>query len=285
MSDMSRGAPRAKQSLITLGIFSSLALVTGIGIGSMLRLDSANAAPPASGKVAASLKERLPRTQVSQVDCGKHGALCEVTAGDKLFYVDSSARYLVIGRVYDMETRQDLTAARLLELNPDMLVASAARAGEGSREPPLREVRRPVVTSVPLAELPKAGAVEWGPAGGERLVVFSDLRCPYCRRLSEELRRLGVRVEERLISVLGTRELSDAVYCAKDPAKALHAAYAGKVPTGSPQCDTRGLDANEAFARRHGFMGTPVVVRADGAVIEGYRPAPVLAAWLKGKKA
>jgi hypothetical protein len=33
------------------------------------------------------------------------------------------AKYLVIGRVYDMEARQDLTAARLLALNPDLLAA------------------------------------------------------------------------------------------------------------------------------------------------------------------
>ena len=30
--------------------------------------------------------------------------LCEVTAGSNLFYVDRTGRYLVIGRVYDMES-------------------------------------------------------------------------------------------------------------------------------------------------------------------------------------
>ena len=51
---------------------------------------------------------------------------------------------------------------------------------------------------------------------------------------------------------------------------------------GSGTCDTSGLDENEAFARAHGFTGTPVIVRADGAVLEGYRPKPALIAWLKG---
>ena len=88
-------------------------------------------------------------------------------------------------------------------------------------------------------------------------------------------------MEERPISVLGSRSLSEAVYCSKSPVSALHAAYAGETPQ-SPKCDTSGLDANEAFARTHGFNGTPVVVRADGAVLEGFRPAPVLAAWLRG---
>ena len=39
--------------------------------------------------------------------------------------------------------------------------------------------------------------------------------------------------------------------------------------------------ANEAFAKTHGFGGTPVIVRpSDGAVIEGYRPAAALRAFL-----
>ena len=47
--------------------------------------------------------------------------------GDTLFYIDETARYLFVGRLYDMEERRDVTAARLLELNPDLLAAGAAR--------------------------------------------------------------------------------------------------------------------------------------------------------------
>ena len=46
--------------------------------------------------------------------------------------------------------------------------------------------------------------------------------------------------------------------------------------------DWRALDAAHAFAKKHGFTGTPVLVRADGAVLEGYRPRAALIAWLKG---
>lgn len=73
------------------------------------------------GAVLAALKTRLPKTEVTKIDCTRMGSLCEVTAGSNLFYVDRSARYLVVGHVYDMQTRQDLTAARLLELDPDRM--------------------------------------------------------------------------------------------------------------------------------------------------------------------
>src|SRR3546814_1230564 len=68
-------------------------------------------ASSAEDRVRALLKTRLPKPSVTAIDCGKVGGLCEITAGEHLFYVDSGARYLLIGRVYDLQTRQDITAA------------------------------------------------------------------------------------------------------------------------------------------------------------------------------
>ena len=87
----------------------------------------------------------------------------------------------------------------------------------------------------------------------------------------------------RPISVLGTRPISEAVICAPDKRRALNQAYEGGSITTGTSCDTSGLDANEAFARKHGFGGTPVIVREDGAVVHGYRPREFLETWLKEK--
>jgi thiol:disulfide interchange protein DsbC len=99
-----------------------------VGIGAAGAAADLGIMSPSNHKVAPLLKARLPRTDVSKVDCGVVDGLCEVTAGSNLFYVDRSGRYLMIGRVYDMETRQDLTATRLLEINPDTLIGGAAKA-------------------------------------------------------------------------------------------------------------------------------------------------------------
>jgi len=249
------------------------------------------------GKVRALLKERLPKTTIGSVDCSTIGGLCEIVAGDNLFYVDAGARYLVIGRVYDMETRQDITAARLLEMNPDMLVGAAARAnsvGGANEQPGSRSAavpgsaeRQPVAgegRSLSLAALPKDGAIIWGNPAGETVTVFTDFRCGYCRALAQVLRDMKVRVVERPISVLGSRDIADRVYCAKDREAALHAVYAGETLKPAPICNTSGLDANEAFAARNDLRGTPVIVRRDGAMLEGYRPREFLEQWLKGAK-
>jgi thiol:disulfide interchange protein DsbC len=78
--------------------------------------------------VRAALKARLPKTPIDALTCEGFGGLCEVVSGNTLFYVDAAARYLLVGRLYDMETRRDVTAARLLELNPDLIAAGAARS-------------------------------------------------------------------------------------------------------------------------------------------------------------
>lgn len=246
---------------------------------------------PADASVTALLKARLPKTQISKVDCDVVDGLCEVTAGSNLFYVDRSGRYLVIGRVYDMETRQDLTATRLLEINPDTLIGGAAKANnarDDGGDAPIAKAAgagsaSPATPSrISLDGLPKEGAIVWGNQSGKTVTVFSDFRCGYCRALSNTLRSMNVRVVERPISVLGSRDVANQVYCSKDREKALHQAYAEQPLRNVAACDTSGLDANERFARTHGLNGTPVIVRADGAMIEGYRPKEALAAFIAG---
>ena len=268
--------------VVGLGLAATAVLTFAVVAGGMVSGRVSARTSIDADEVKAALARRLPKTQVSAVDCNKLAGVCEIAAGTTLFYTDKQARYLIIGRVYDMETRTDLTAARLLELNPDALIGAAAGSAPGS--PPGgggAPAPRPTAKRVSLSDLPAKGAITWGPASGPKVTVFSDFRCSYCNQLSGVLRQVGARVEERPISVLGSRPLSEAVYCSKSQVSALHAAYAGETPQ-SPKCDTSGLDDNEAFARTHGFNGTPVVVRADGAVLEGFRPAPVLAAWLRG---
>lgn len=249
-------------------------------------------------RVSALLKERLPNTQVSSVDCSKVSGLCEVVAGKTLFYTDESARYLFVGRLYDMETRQDLTAAKLLEVNPDMLVGGALAAAAGDGQPLEAEEKTELSPAanargglraaaipagrpkVDVSKLPSNGAVVWGKAGGKTLTIFTDFRCGYCRMLVAQLEKMNVRVVERPISALGSRDLSEQVICSKNKVAAAKDAYAGLSIEDGGKCDTSGLDANEAFARQNGFMGTPMIVRSDGEVLEGYRPREFLESWI-----
>ncbi|MBJ7499645.1 MAG: DsbC family protein [Sphingopyxis sp.] len=262
--------------LLTLG--GGLATLSAAGIALASGLSGADA------ELMARLKIRLPKTEIGKIDCAKLAGLCEVTAGSNLFYVDRGGRYLVIGRVYDMETRQDLTAARLLEINPDMLLGGSASAGfantaEGGPPAPSAAPSRPRLLS--LADLGEKGAIIWGnPTARDTVTIFTDFRCSYCRALHAALSTMDVRVVERPISILGSRDLSERVYCARDAKTALHAVYGGRDLPAAGKCDTSGLDANERFATQNGLGGTPVIVRSDGAILEGFRPKEFLLRWL-----
>ncbi|HEY4546076.1 MAG TPA: DsbC family protein [Pedomonas sp.] len=232
-------------------------------------------------QITKQLGARLPKTDVTSVDCRAIDGLCEVVAGSNLFYTDSQARHLIIGRVYDLETRTDLTAARLLEVSPDTLARGGPRAGETAR-------RAPAPARLDLESLPDKGLIGWGPEDGPRVAVFSDLACPYCRMLHQTLANLGARVAEYPIAILGSRALAEKVMCAEDPAKALAAVYGGDPEIKFPpraSCDTRLIDANEAFFQAQGWQGTPVLIRSDGQVAEGALGAEALKVWLAGGRA
>ncbi len=271
---------KARAAHVSLALASAAAVLTaGVSVVTAMPAQAAIARD-----VAQALKLRLPKTPIDALDCETFAPWCEVVSGDTLFYIDEAARYLFVGRLYDMEERRDVTATRLLELNADLLAAGAARAAghdEAAGQP--TTASKAATAKVDLSTLPAEGAIRWGNPKGPRLVVFSDFQCGYCKRLTGELIKAGVGVEERPISIFGaaSRRLSESVICAKDPVAALHAAYEGKPVVPGKSCTrATALDANEDFAKANGFAGTPVIVRAsDGAVLHGYRDAPTLRAF------
>ena len=276
-----RPSLKARAAHIALAMTGAATVLT-LGVAAVTAVPAS--ATGLTSDVAAALKLRLPKTPVDALTCDTLGPWCEVVSGDTLFYIDETARYLFVGRLYDMEERRDVTAARLLELNPDLLAAGGVRARTEQNKTTSAESAK----TVDLASLPAEGAIRWGNSTGPKLVVFSDFQCGYCQRLAGELAKAKVQVEERPISIFGgaSRQLSETVLCAKDPEQALHAAYAGKLEAGGKSCArTSALDANEAFARANGFAGTPVIVRSrDGAVLHGFRDADTLRAFAAGGK-
>ena len=267
---------KARAAHISLAAASAAALLTsGVAVLTAMPAQAAIARD-----VVQALKLRLPKTPIDALDCTSLAPWCEVVSGETLFYTDEAARYLFVGRLYDLEERRDVTATRLIELNPDLLAAGAARASGRSEASHSEAAPAPAKAKVDLSQLPKDGAIRWGNPKGPRLVVFSDFQCGYCKKLTGSLEQAGVLVEERPISIFGaaSRRLSESVLCASDPVAALHAAYTGKhVPRPASCKAIRALDANEAFAKANGFAGTPVIVRAsDGAVMHGYRDAATL---------
>lgn len=212
-----------------------------------------------------AVAQRFAETQVDDVSCDGFGPLCQVVAGKTVFYVDPEARHAFIGRVYDLESKRDLTEDTLAMLRPEPVSSSAINMQVG-----LTWDQLPIESSI----LRNAG-------GKYQVAVFSDINCGYCRRLSDALHDApDIEVREFLVGMNQSAGASNAIACADDPEEALQAYYATRqIPAHSCAKDVV-TPAMEA-ARAIGMSGTPTFMRPDGATMAGFQSVSQLRAWLE----
>lgn len=206
-------------------------------------------------ETAAKIRAAFPSTKIDEVRLSEFPGLYELSMGRNVAYVMEGLPYLLVGHVFDTRTGTDLTAERVEKAKP----------------------------KVDFNDLPLQDAIKRG-SGSKKLVVFSDPDCPYCKKLEVELAKLNdVEVYLFMNPIAGLHpkavEKSKAVWCAEDREKAWDAAIADK-GFKTRECDSSAVDRNIALARKLGIQGTPAMIREDGEVVAGMRPAKQLAQWL-----
>ena len=122
-----------------------------------------------------------------------------------------------------------------------------------------------------------------------KVVVFTDPDCPYCRKLHDEMKKVLKQRNDIAFHVLlfplpfhkEAYKKVQTILCKKSN-KLMDDAFAGKsLP--DPKCSNKTVEKNIALAKTLGFNGTPVLVRNDGAVRVGMLTADKLSAWIDGK--
>ena len=73
-----------------------------------------------------AIRAAFPNTAIDSVDCTLAAPLCEIVAGQSVFYTTPDARIMVIGRVFDLQMGRSLTDDRLDAIDGE--AASARRA-------------------------------------------------------------------------------------------------------------------------------------------------------------
>ena len=125
---------------------------------------------------------------------------------------------------------------------------------------------------------------------GERLAtlsVFTDLDCPYCRRLHgeiEALNQMGIAVRYLAFPRQGlegeTYEKMVSTWCSENPEMYLTSAKrGGDVP--SATCNNP-IAKHHQLGRELGVQGTPALILEDGYIINGYVPAETLRGYMLG---
>jgi thiol:disulfide interchange protein DsbC len=177
--------------------------------------------------------------------------------GIRIVYTDERADHIFVGNIFDNRTQTDLTEARMRKLN-----------------------------AIRFADLPLAQAFKLVRGKGTRqLAYFSDPRCPYCRRLDQELTKLDdVTVHVFLVPIIApdSAAVSKAVWCAPDRGKAWLELMLNKVEPPAPKanCATP-IEKNLALSRKYRINGTPTLVFADGQRVAGLMSASRLAKLLE----
>ena len=130
-----------------------------------------------------------------------------------------------------------------------------------------------------LADIPTEDMIVFGPENAERhITVFTDIDCPYCRKLQEEVPALteaGLQVRYLAFPRTGigskTYNSMVSVWCAEDQHAAMSRAMEGKYPP-TLTCENPVAEQYE-LGGLAGVRGTPTIILDDGTVIPGYVPA------------
>ena len=220
-----------------------------IVVASLLTISQFALADEVSLKKA--VEAAYPKFKVESVVKTPYSGLYEVFMGGQIIYTDEKLTFLIAeGRLVDPKTKKDVTGERLEEL-----------------------------TKVDFNSLPLEQAIKVVKGNGSRkLVVFSDVDCPYCKRLEQnELSNIAdVTVYTFLYPIESLHPDAPAksklIWCATNRAKAWNEwIFNNKLPTTTGNCEVP-LERVGELARKMGITSTPTLVFSDGRRMLGAQP-------------
>lgn len=214
-----------------------------------------------AGDVEDSISERLssavPGLKISSVRESEAKGLYEVKSNNgDIIYTTPDGQFLLTGDLLRVSS------------NGIANVTEETRAGE----------RRKTMDSYG-----EEGVISYKASNEKAVVdVFTDIDCPYCRKLHDEVPQLndyGITVNYYAYprSGPGTPSFTKytSVWCAEDQQSAMTSAKSGKMVQAAT-CDNPVREQFE-LGRRVGVTGTPAIVLEDGNIVRGYVPAKNLA--------
>lgn len=208
--------------------------------------------------VRAGIGKLLPGVNLDSVAPAPVPGLYEVVMGPRLFYVSEDGRYLIQGAVIDIESRQNISEAKLAKAKKDA-----------------------------LAQMNEDKMVIFAPDKPEHTItVFTDIDCGYCRKLHREIEDYneeGISVRYLFFPRAGvgspSYQKAVSVWCADDRNQAMTDSKAGKAVE-DKTCDNP-LQEHMLLGQAMGVTGTPAIVLEDGELLPGYVPAKRMAEFLK----
>jgi thiol:disulfide interchange protein DsbC len=239
-----------------------LAALGGVGAWTLTHAvvaDVANVSSAISDKIRASLKEHYPDIAVHQIHAAPLPGLYEIVLDDQIIYTDETGQYLLVGRLVDSKTKEDLSAKSWNQAN-----------------------------AIDFSTLPLDLAIKTVKGDGSRAVaIFEDPRCPFCKQLEQQMASVTNITLYRFLFPLeqihpGATEVSNRIWCAQDRAGAwsVWMALGNEPEAPAPACDTAVIGKLQDLGAKLRINSTPTLFFADGTRARGAMSAEALEAAL-----
>lgn len=209
--------------------------------------------------VRAALQKWLPKMELQSIRSTPIPGIYEVILGGQVYYLSQDGRYLMQGQLVDLMTRTNLTEERMKALR----VAALSKVDE----------KNMVVFSPPDPKY--------------TISIFTDIDCPYCRRLHrhvEDYNDLGIKIRYLAFprAGIGSSSYDKAVnvWCAEDRHQAMTRAKSGKPVGHTSQCESP-VAKQFKLGQSLGVRATPSLILEDGTLLPGFIPPQALANYLE----
>lgn len=238
-----------------LGLRTALAVMACAIVAAPAFAQTAAGGAP-TGEAAAVKKlieQKFNGATVGSVTKSPYFGMYEVMFDDQIVYTDAKVNYMLVGNIYDANSKKNLTQAKLRQL-----------------------------TRVPFDSLPLDLAFKRVKGNGQRkLVIFSDPDCPFCARLEQELKGIdNVTIYTFLYPIdqlhPDAARKAKAIWCAPDKVQAWNAFFdSNVVPGNDGSCDNP-VAATAALGQKLKVTATPTLLFADGSIVPGALPSDQL---------
>jgi len=207
-------------------------------------------------KLKQALAKSMPLVKPDKISESPIAGLYEVIIGSQVVYMSVDARYMIEGDLYNLVTKENIS-----------------------------EQAKSVIR---LAAINKLGAdkmVVYKPETVKNTItVITDIDCPYCRRLHNEIpdyMKNNVEVRYIFMPLKGAADMKKtvSVWCSDNQQQALDIAKSGG-ELEEKTCDNP-INDHLKLARELGVRGTPAIILDNGELLPGYVPVAKLVAQLR----
>lgn len=201
-------------------------------------------------KLQEKIEAQYPEIKIKSIKKTEFNDLYEVFFNGQIFYTNKQFNFLIAdGHLVDTKSKRDITADRLAELQ-----------------------------KIPFNDLPKELAIKIKKGNGtKKVAVFSDVDCPFCRKLEKDVlfKLEDVEIYTFIFPLAihpEAEEKSLKIWCSDDPAKNwIKFMTSSELPDNDGSCESPVKDIL-SFAKKHGIQSSPTIIFQDGRRVSGAIP-------------